>query len=98
MNRSGKWSLSPAYDITFAYNPDNKWLSAHQMNVNGKNTGITEEDILRSGLNMDISTVKCKRIIEEVNSAIKHWPEFAEKAKVPESIMKMVYTCINTIP
>ena len=39
---------------------------------------------------MDISTVKCKRIIEEVNSAIKHWPEFAEKAKVPERIMEMV--------
>lgn len=90
MNRSGKWSLSPAYDITFAYNPDNKWLSAHQMNVNGKNTGITEEDLLRSGSNMDISAVRCKRIIEEVNSAIEKWPAFAENAGVPEKTMKMI--------
>ena len=90
MNRSGKWSLSPAYDITFAYNPDNKWVSAHQMNVNGKNTGITEEDLLQSGSNMDISTVRCKRVIEEVDSAIKQWPAFAENAGVPEKTMNMI--------
>ena len=25
MNRSGEWSLAPAYDITFSYNPTNKY-------------------------------------------------------------------------
>lgn len=90
MNRSGKWSLSPAYDITFAYNPDNKWVSAHQMNINGKNTGITEEDLFQSGSQMDISMAKCKRIIEETDSVIKQWPSYAEKVGVPEKTMKMI--------
>ena len=40
MDRNGKWKLSPAYDITFSYNPTNKWLRAHQMTINQKNTGI----------------------------------------------------------
>ena len=39
MDRSGKWALSPAYDITFSYNPENKWLCAHQMTINGKTNG-----------------------------------------------------------
>jgi serine/threonine protein kinase HipA of HipAB toxin-antitoxin module len=40
MNRDGIWKLSPAYDVTFSYNPTNKWLRAHQMTVNGKQTEI----------------------------------------------------------
>ena len=36
MNKSGIWSLAPAYDVTYAYNPTNKWISKHQMAVNGK--------------------------------------------------------------
>ena len=39
MDRSGEWALSPAYDITFSYNPENKWLCAHQMTINGKTNG-----------------------------------------------------------
>lgn len=35
MDKSGKWTLSPAYDITFSYDPDNKCLRAHQMTING---------------------------------------------------------------
>ena len=25
MDRSGKWSLSPAYDVAYAYNPSGTW-------------------------------------------------------------------------
>ena len=31
MNRKGEWSLSPAYDLTFAYHPGNRWISCHQI-------------------------------------------------------------------
>ncbi|NLL75654.1 MAG: HipA domain-containing protein [Clostridiales bacterium] len=46
MNRSGEWSLSPAYDITFSYNPADKWLRAHQMTINQKNNNIQLMDLL----------------------------------------------------
>lgn len=35
MDRGGKWRLSPAYDMGYAYNPDGQWTSAHQMSING---------------------------------------------------------------
>lgn len=35
MDRDGKWRLSPAYDMGYAYNPDGQWTSAHQMSING---------------------------------------------------------------
>ena len=49
MNRKGEWELSPAYDLTFAYNPDNRWISKHQMSINGKTSGITANDLIASG-------------------------------------------------
>ena len=90
MDRAGKWRLAPAYDITFAYDSVNKWISAHQMTVNGKGSGITDEDLAICGKKMDISSVKCKRIREEVRRAVDEWPGFAEKAGVCENNMEMI--------
>lgn len=47
MDRDGKWRLSPAYDMGYAYNPDGQWTSAHQMSINGKFSGITKDDLLK---------------------------------------------------
>ena len=30
MDKTGHWSLSPAYDLTFAYNPTGDWTATHQ--------------------------------------------------------------------
>ncbi len=90
MDRKGAWRLSPAYDITFAYDPANRWLAAHQMNVNGKSKGISEGDLLASGKNMDISTAKCKAILGEVSASVRKWSHFAELADLPEEDMDLI--------
>ena len=36
MNRDGQWRLAPAYDVTYAYNPQGEWTYQHLMSVNGK--------------------------------------------------------------
>jgi serine/threonine-protein kinase HipA len=46
MDPQGVWHLSPAYDITFAYDPKNVWLKQHQMSINGKRLDITRADLL----------------------------------------------------
>ncbi len=78
MDKHGVWSLSPAYDITFAYNPDNRWLRSHQMTINGKNVGITCTDLIESGQNMGLSTRQCKDIINEVKPIVLHFSDYAE--------------------
>ena len=46
MGEDGKWRLSPAYDMGYAYKPNGGWTATHQMSVNGKFDEITRKDLL----------------------------------------------------
>lgn len=87
MNRQGRWSLSPAYDMTFSYNPNSIWTSQHQMKINGKRDNIEVEDIFTSGKNMDISNRKIQSIVEHIIQVVGKWPEYAERAGLNEKYM-----------
>lgn len=76
--RGGSWALSPAYDVTHAFNPAGEWTYQHLMSVNGKFGGITREDIMAVGERYDVSALK-KRL-REVQDAVARWPEFARGA------------------
>ncbi|SEF44870.1 type II toxin-antitoxin system HipA family toxin [Algoriphagus boritolerans] len=80
MDRSGKWSLSPAYDICYAYRPGSLWVSSQSLQVNGKRDKITDVDFLEVARKMNIR--KPEEKIEQVKSAIRRWKEFAEEVKV----------------
>lgn len=84
MDRNGIWSLAPAYDVTYAYDRTNHWLSRHQMSVNGKLDNITVNDVLSCGKRMNISKNKIRKIAEEVNAAVGRWQMFAENAFLNE--------------
>lgn len=90
MDRRGRWSLAPAYDVTFAMDPDNHWLRRHQMSVNGKLENISAEDLLASAKNMNLSELRAKRILNEVSAALAGWSDFAEEAFVTEPTMQAV--------
>ena len=47
MDRGGHWSLSPAYDVTYAYNPGGAWTRDHQMSLAGRRSGFELDDILQ---------------------------------------------------
>ncbi len=55
---SGGWMLSPAYDITFADDPSNKWLAHHLMGVEGKFSDITRADLIRLGERYEVPGIK----------------------------------------
>lgn len=80
MDRTGKWSLSPAYDMTYAYNPEGLWTGKHQMTVNGKQQGIGLKDILAAGANMGIGESRARSVVSDVLSGISGWSRFAEDA------------------
>lgn len=93
MDKSGKWMLSPAYDITFSYNPSNKWLRAHQMTVNGKTVGIGLPDLLEAGAKMGIKNRRCKDIIGEIAVSVSGFAAFAEQVGIREK----TYNYINSV-
>lgn len=82
MNKRGKWSLAPAYDITYAYKPGGMWTGSHQMRINGKQKDITREDLLAAAKSFGLRNAEAQGILEEVQSSLKRWGEFADQAEL----------------
>ena len=85
MNRKGEWRLSPAYDVTYAWNPFGTWTSRHQMSMNGIRKGIDREDLIALGSLAGLKKRKCNELIDRVVLAFEKWPEIAEKVDVSEN-------------
>ncbi|GAA4015357.1 HipA domain-containing protein [Actimicrobium antarcticum] len=83
LKEGGKWELAPAYDVTFAYNPQNKWLRHHLMSVNGKFDNITVQDFREVADRHELLGI-CKDIVKQVREAISMWPRFARESGVPQ--------------
>lgn len=45
MDKSGSWSLTPAYDLTYPFDPYQNFNLPHQISINGKNTNINRKDL-----------------------------------------------------
>ncbi len=84
MDRRGRWCLTPAYDLTLAYVPGNRWLDAHQMTINGKGTDISEEDLLVAAAAGGVKRPVARHAIAAVHDAIVRWPACAEQAEIPK--------------
>ena len=90
MNRKGTWSLSPAYDVTYSYNPKGEWTASHQMTVNGKQVGIGLDDLIASGSKMGIKEYKVRSMVSEVLSGIYSWQEYAVQAGISERFSRII--------
>jgi serine/threonine-protein kinase HipA len=84
MNQSGKWSLAPAFDVTYSYNPSGSWTSTHQMTLNGKRDGFTMEDFEACAKSALMKRGRAAAIIAEVQAAVRRWPEFAAEARLDD--------------
>ncbi len=85
MDRSGRWSLSPAFDLAYAYNPSGDWTARHQMSLNGKLGDFTRADfgaLARTGM---LKRTRGTRIFEEVLDVVAAWPDYAARAGLPEN-------------
>lgn len=90
MNKKGEWKLSPAYDLTFSYNPDNTWLRAHQMSINKKTENISYDDLITSGKNMGLGKAKCAKIISQVQSVAEKYPDYLHQSGVSDKTIRML--------
>lgn len=79
-DEQGIWRLSPAYDLTFAYNPRGQWTNQHQLAINGRFRDITREDLLAVADQFEVQHVKQTR--EAIAAALDSWSEFATAAGV----------------
>jgi serine/threonine-protein kinase HipA len=87
------WELSPAYDVTHAYDPNSKWVSRHLMSVNGKFEGITRTDMRAVAERYDL-LAEFKPVLERVEAALARWPHFAAVAEVTDDQVSKVKSVI----
>ena len=82
MDKAGSWSLAPAFDVTYSYNPAGDWTATHQMTMNGKREGFTLADFRACAKNALMKRGRADAIVEEVRAAVSKWPGYAEQAQV----------------
>lgn len=88
MDRQGKWTLSPAYDMGFAYNPKGGWTAQHQMSINGKFDDITRQDLLEFAKRNNIK--EATEIIDRIAEVSSRWPLLAKECEVPQPMIDAI--------
>ena len=86
MDKSGNWSLSPAFDMTYSHNPQGDWTSRHQMSLNGKRDDFTIEDFKACAKNASMKRGRAEEIVRQVREAVLQWKDFADKSGVPPEV------------
>lgn len=88
MDKSGAWSLSPAYDMIYSYNPTGPWTSKHQMSIAGKRDQFTRDDL--NGIGKEMNIKASNKIINEIVEMVSDWPNYAKVAGVKQSQIKKI--------
>jgi serine/threonine-protein kinase HipA len=82
MDRAGAWSLAPAFDVIYSYQPSGKWTSSHQMTLNGKRDDFALEDFKACARAASMKRGRAEMILGEVQTVVSRWPDYAEEALV----------------
>jgi len=79
MNKAGGWSLAPAFDMTYSYNPSGAWTANHQMTLNGKRDDFTLDDFNSCAKAASMKRGRAETILKEVRETVSRWLEYAEE-------------------
>ena len=93
MDKAGAWTLSPAFDVTYSYNPDGAWTAKHQMSLNGKRDGFEVEDFRACARRISMRRGVAEDLLGQVRDAVGRWRGFAEEAGVSGEVAKRIGAC-----
>lgn len=93
MNEFGEWKLSPAYDLTFSNGPGGEQSTM----VMGEGRNITEDYLVKLGLNAKLSNIYIKETVEQTKSALEKWKVLAKEYGVHTSNIEMINRKISNI-
>ena len=90
MDKAGRWSLAPAFDVTYSYNPAGSWSAVHQMTMNCKRDGFTLADFRACAKAALMKRGRAEAILEGVCAAVAKWSDYAEQAQVVSAWRKQI--------
>ncbi len=82
MDQSGAWALSPAFDVTYSYNPRGEWTGQHQMSLNGKRDGFELADLFAFAENASIKPARARALVSSVRDVVANWLHHADEAGI----------------
>jgi serine/threonine-protein kinase HipA len=82
MNKQGEWSLSPAFDMTYSFNPTGAFTSSHQMTLNLKQDNFVLDDFKACAKTVSMKRGRAETIIDEVQAVVSRWQEYADEVRV----------------
>ncbi len=95
LEQDGEWRLSPAYDVCYSYDPKNVWVNQQTLSINGKYRDIRQEDLMTVAKANNIK--KGEKIIKEINTVVKSWKDFANRAKVKKGLLQTIQDNLHTL-
>jgi serine/threonine-protein kinase HipA len=93
MSEKGAWSLSPAYDLTFAKGAN--YTRTHQMTFAGKVDGFARDDLLTVADEFGIRK-RGREVVERIAEALGKWPALAKQVDVPTNRIKEIQAAFRT--
>jgi serine/threonine-protein kinase HipA len=93
MDKDGKWTVSPAYDLTFSSGP----VGQHSTTILGEGKAPSLSHMLKLAEIVSIKPKTALAIIDEVRAAVSKWDKFADKSKVGKASSKNIAATLNQI-
>lgn len=95
MNRRGEWRLSPAFDVSYTYDPTGYWTSQHQMSINGKRDLFVKQDVASLAKLAGIKTHRAFEMLDRVIKTLRSWPEIAGTVGVAEDQIRQIQSALR---
>lgn len=90
---TGKWSLAPAYDLTFADGPGGE----HSMTVAGEGRVPVYRHVVELARQYGVAEKKLEAMFDEVAAAVDRWLEFARVAGVRGVVSAKIFRWLGAI-
>jgi serine/threonine-protein kinase HipA len=91
MDAEGKWSVSPAFDLTYANKQEHTLL----VGKNGSNPSL--EDMLEVARHVNFSEGKAREVISNVRDVVAEWKNYAKQANVDTAVTNEIDSSLNAI-
>lgn len=98
MDKQGNWTLAPAFDVTYSYQPAGRWTSTHQMTLNGKRDGFELADFIAIEKVAGLKRGQAKATLHEVQLVVSRWRDYAGTAGVSQDHRDKIHNALRLEP
>jgi serine/threonine-protein kinase HipA len=90
MDRQGHWSLAPAFDMTYSFDPTGLWTQVHQIRLAGKQDHFALDDLLAFAQLCNLKKRAAIDIVKRTASAFQRFDALAKEYQVPNALRETI--------